>query len=48
MNVQIPEPIHRKIAALALRFGKIETACPFHAVLENRDLLLSRIRRTAH
>ncbi len=34
MNVEIPEPIHRKIAALASRFGKTETACVMEALQE--------------
>ncbi len=34
MNVEIPKPIHRKIARLASRFGKTENDCVVEALQE--------------
>ncbi len=48
MNIEIPEPIHRRIAALAARFGKTETDCVMEALqdwIEDReDYLLAAER----
>ncbi|GAB4268967.1 MULTISPECIES: type II toxin-antitoxin system RelB family antitoxin [Deferrisoma] len=48
MNIEIPEPIRRRLAALAAQFGKTETACVVEALqewVEDREDYLAAAER---